>query len=93
MLALLGIHQHLTAEQKQDIATAAVHSTPGAVASAAANYKGVYLSDVLTLCSIGFIVIQVAYVIWKWRRDYLRDQARQRLSKHARVACDLEDEA
>ena len=37
MLALLGIHQHLSAEQKQDIAIAAVQTTPGAASAGAAT--------------------------------------------------------
>ncbi|WP_255265007.1 hypothetical protein SR914_16885 [Comamonas testosteroni] len=35
MLALLGIHQHLSAEQKQDIVVSAAQATPGASGSQA----------------------------------------------------------
>ena len=75
-LALLGIHQHLSAEQKQDIAVAAYHSAPGAVAAGGAKVAGVALSDWLILASMAFIALQAAYLVWKWRRDYLREVAR-----------------
>lgn len=79
MLALLGIHQHLSAEQKQDIASAAYHATPGAVTAGGFRLAGLPLSDWLVLASLSFIALQAAYLVWKWRRDYLRDQARQQL--------------
>ena len=79
MLALLGIHQHLTAEQKQDIASAAYHATPGAVTAGGFRLAGLPLSDWLVLASIAFVALQASYLIWKWRRDYLRAQTRQQL--------------
>mgnify|MGYP001590621452 FL=1 len=33
LLALMGIHQHLSAEQRQDIAGAIMQATPGAAAT------------------------------------------------------------
>ena len=33
LLALMGIHQHLSAEQRQDLIGAAMHTTPGAAAT------------------------------------------------------------
>ncbi|WP_120967064.1 MULTISPECIES: hypothetical protein [Comamonas] len=83
MLALLGIHQHLSAEQKQDIASAAYHATPGAVTAGGFRLAGLPLSDWLVLASIAFVALQASYLIWKWRRDYLRAQNRQQLRERA----------
>lgn len=83
MLALLGIHQHLSAEQKQDIASAAYHATPGAITAGGFRLAGLPLSDWLVLASIAFVALQASYLIWKWRRDYLRAQNRQQLRERA----------
>lgn len=83
ILAAIGVHQHLSAEQKQDLATAAAHSTPGAVAGSAARIGGLPLSDWVMLASIGFIALQAAYLVWKWRRDYRRDAARRAIGRAA----------
>lgn len=61
MLALLGIHRHLSAEQKQDIAIAAVQTTPGgAVTAGGFRLVGLPLSDWLVLASIAFAALQAA---------------------------------
>ena len=86
-LGLLGIHQHLSAEQKQDIAGAAYQATPGAGTAVSFRLAGLPLSDWLVLASIAFVALQAYFLIWKWRRDYLRDQERQRLQQRAREAC------
>lgn len=77
MLALLGIHQHLSAEQKHDLAAAAYHSAPGAAAAGGARMAGLPLSDWLVLASLAFVLLQAAYLVWKWRRDARRDEERQ----------------
>lgn len=91
MLALLGIHQHLSAEQKQDLAIAAVQATPGAVTTGAYRLGGLPLSDWAVVATIGFVALQAAYLIWKWRRDYRRDQERQKLNERDRAAMHSED--
>lgn len=83
MLALLGIHQHLSAEQKQDIAVAVVQTTPGAASAGAARLGGLPLSDWAVIATIGFVLLQAAYLIWKWRRDYKREQAREKWREKA----------
>jgi len=83
LLAAIGVNRHLSAEQRQDIATAAYHATPGAVAGGAARYGGLPLSDWLVVASIFFIVLQAGYLVWKWRRDYRRDLARRAMGKLA----------
>lgn len=90
MLALLGIHQHLSAEQKQDIAVAVVQTTPGAASAGAARLGGLPLSDWAVIATIGFVVLQAAYLIWKWRRDYKREQAREKMRGRAREAMECE---
>lgn len=77
VLALLGIHQHLSAEQKNDLGTAAYHAAPSAAAAGGAGAAGWPLSDWLVLASIAFVFLQAAYLVWKWRRDARRDQERQ----------------
>lgn len=103
ILALLGIHQHLSAEQKQDLAGAVVVHTPGAAAASAARlthngypspeaypgvsqYFGIPASELLFFASISFIVLQAAYLIWKWRRDYKREQLRRSMARQAEEA-------
>lgn len=76
-LALLGINGALRAEQKQDITTAGVQSAPGVAAAASTTIAGLPLSDILVLLSMGFVGLQVAYLIWKWRRDARREEERQ----------------
>ncbi len=86
LLALLGIHQHLSAEQKQDIASAAIQAAPGAGAATGATYGSLPAADWLVLFSVLFIILQGAYLVWKWRRDYRRDQLRQKMSQRAYAA-------
>lgn len=77
LLALMGIHQHLSAEQRQDIVGAVMHATPGAAAGGVFKIAGLPLSDWLVVASLAFVVLQAAYLVWKWRRDYRRDQQRR----------------
>lgn len=68
MLALLGIHQHLSAEQKQGIAIAAVQR-PEAASAGAERLGRLPLSDWAVVAIIAFVAMQAAYLIWKWRRN------------------------
>ncbi len=77
VLALLGINQHLSAEQKHDLAIAAAQTAPGVVASSGASVLGLPLSDWAVLATIAFVALQAGNLIWKWRRDYLREQERK----------------
>ena len=86
MLALLGIHQHLSAEQKQDIATAVAQVAPGAAGTGAAQLFGLPLSDWAVVATIAFVALQAAYLVWKWRRDFKHEQARQELREKAKSA-------
>lgn len=77
LLALLGIHQHLSAEQRQDLVGAAMHTTPGAAATGVFKVWDLPLSEWLVIASLAFIALQAGYLVWKWRRDYRRDQQRR----------------
>jgi hypothetical protein len=77
LLALLGINQHLSAEQRHDLAQAGLHATPGGAAAAGFKMAGLGLADWVALGSLTFIVLQGGYLIWKWRRDYLREEERK----------------
>lgn len=83
LLALIGVQDRLTAEQKHDIVSATLQTAPGGVASAGAMALEWHLSDVLTLVTLIFIVLQIAHLIWKWRRlmriDAKRDAKNQEL--------------
>lgn len=82
-LAAIGVNQHLSAEQRQDIANAAYHATPGAAATSVFKVWGLPLSEWLVVASLIFMALQAAYLIWKWRRDYRRDLARRAMGKPA----------
>ncbi|WP_255443388.1 hypothetical protein [Comamonas sp. Z1] len=38
------------------------------------------------MASIAFVGLQAAYLVWKWRRDYKHEQARQELRERAKSA-------
>ncbi|WP_313331561.1 hypothetical protein ACQYWY_06740 [Comamonas sediminis] len=82
-LAAIGVNRHLSAEQRQDIANAAYHATPGAAATGVFKVWGLPLSEWLVVASLLFIALQAGYLVWKWRRDYRRDLARRALGKLA----------
>ena len=86
LLASIGVHQHLSAEQKHDLLVAGLQTTPGAVAAGSAQVvapqaalpvAGVSMNDVLLFSALGFILLQCGYLVWKWRRDARRDRERQ----------------
>lgn len=86
LLAAIGVHKALSAEQKHDIAVAAIQVAPGAVAAGgaqvvapenAAQIFGAHMNQILLFASIFFILLQCGHLIWKWRRDARRDHERQ----------------
>lgn len=101
LLAAIGVHKALSAEQKHDLAVAAAQSAPGAVAAggaqvvappAAMQVAGASMNDVLLFSSFFFILLQCGYLAWKWRRDARRDRERQEdrrnLVRRARGECE-----
>lgn len=91
VLALLGIQHNLSAEQKQDIAGALHQITPGAVTAGSFRTFGLPLSDWLVLASIAFVVLQAAYLIWKWRRDARQEDRDARRAELLEKAAALSD--
>lgn len=96
LLALMGIHGSLSAEQKHDVATAAYQAAPGAAAAGGARVMGMPLSDWLVMVSMLFVALQAAYLVWKWRRDARRDlehqEDRRRRNPDADLGCMGADE-
>jgi predicted MFS family arabinose efflux permease len=76
MLTAIGVHGGLSAEQKHDVVIAGYQTAPGVGAAAGAHVAGLQLSDVLVISSIGFVLMQAAYLVWKWRRDARRELER-----------------
>ena len=77
LLALVGINGSLNAGQKHDISNAAIQAAPGAVVTAGTRFMGLAPSDMLAVLSATFIVLQIAYLIWKWRRDARHEDERE----------------
>lgn len=69
LLAAIGVHGHLSAQQKQDVATAVSQTVPGAAATVGTKVFGLPLSEWVAAATFVFIVLQVAHLIWKWRRQ------------------------
>lgn len=90
LLGVLGINQHLNAQQKSDIAHAAYQVVPGTTAATGFSAMGVPASEWLVLASIGFVVLQALKLIWKWRREYLDEMRRERGESCAR--CEDDDD-
>jgi len=56
-------------DQKHEVIAQAMQSTPSITAATATVLLGVTVSEWLGIVSIGFIVLQAAYLVWKWRRE------------------------
>jgi uncharacterized membrane protein YfcA len=76
LLTAIGVHGSLSAEQKHDVLVAGYQTAPGVGAAAGAHAAGFVLSDLLVVASIGFVLMQAAYLAWKWRRDAKREDER-----------------
>lgn len=90
LLAMVGINQHLSAEQRHDLVTAGYQTAPGAAAAGGARVAGLPLSDWLVLASLAFVALQAAYLTWKWRRDARRDHERQEDRRRGRPQADTD---
>ena len=75
-LALIGVHEHLSAEQKHDLVQAGFQAAPGVTAATGAQMLGWQMSDILAMVSILFVLAQLCYLVWKWRRDARREDER-----------------
>lgn len=81
LLALIGVHQHLSAQQKTDLVNAAGQIAPGAGASVVAQAWGWSPANILTYLSVTFMLLQIAYLVWKWRRQAGIDAANKAVGK------------
>lgn len=81
ILAAIGVHGHLSAQQKQDVADSASQAAPGAVATVGTKVFGLPLSEWVAAATFVFIVLQVAYLIWKWRRQAKTGQSDTEMGK------------
>lgn len=57
------------------IPRAAVEAVPSAMAIAAGPVFGVTFSDLAALLGCIFLLMQMAYMVWRWRRDQRREKA------------------
>lgn len=78
VLLALGVHGRLSAEQRHDLSSAGTQIAPGAAAAGATKLGGLPLSEWLVIASMAFVVLQAAYLVWKWRRDSRREADRIR---------------
>lgn len=63
------------AESRHDSMVQAVNSMPS-VAVVGATVAGLHVNDWLAIIGIVFILLQAAYLIWRWRRDARRERDR-----------------
>ena len=82
--ALLGMANGISAEQKHDIFKAGLQAAPAGGAGAAASmapvtegsFFGFTGNTWVVFASLFFISLQIAHLIWKWRRQAKIDAAR-----------------
>lgn len=59
---------------KQDAVKIAVETTPAAIAATAGPVFGLQWHDLPALLGSVFLVLQIGYLVWKWRRDFKRER-------------------
>lgn len=63
--------------QKSDLIKHAAEATPAAVAITAGPVFGITFSHVASILGCIFLLLQMAYLIWRWRRDIRRERRNQ----------------
>lgn len=58
-----------TPERVSDAASQVLMATPSVAAVTATKIFGLEIDSWLGLAGIGFLMLQAAYLIWRWRRD------------------------
>jgi hypothetical protein len=76
LMSMIGVRSGLSADQRHDASVAALQSAPGVGAAVAAEAVGFASSNWVVISSVGFIIMQAAYLAWKWRRDARREAER-----------------
>ena len=82
--SLLGMANGLSAEQKHDIVKAGLQAAPAGTAGVSAtiapvteaNFLGFTGNTWVVFASLFFISLQIAHLLWKWRRQARIDDAR-----------------
>lgn len=54
------------AEMARDVATAGLHSAPGVIGSILSILT---LNNIVAFVTLVFLCLQIAYLLWKWRRE------------------------
>lgn len=68
----------LSPETRHEVVVQAVLATPSAAAVLWTKILNLNTNDWLGLSGIGFIALQAAYLLWRWRRDIRRDRLEDR---------------
>ncbi len=66
-------------------ATEAAKAAPPVAAAVGAATHSISINHVVGAVTIAYVVLQAAYLIWRWRRDHRRDVREQREQK---TGCD-----
>ena len=53
----------------RDVSIAIANVTPPAAVSAASITEGFSAQDWVPYVTIGYVILQAAYLLWKWRRE------------------------
>ena len=69
--SIAALEPHTSNGSAGDLMTAAAKSTPPLAVSASAA-AGVPLNAWVMLLTAAYLVLQIAYLIWKWHRDATR---------------------
>ena len=59
---------------KSDIAHESLKSAPPVAVTGWAWMNGLSLNEVVALATLGYIVLQAGYLIWKWIREWKRSR-------------------
>lgn len=66
----------MTPEQRHDAIVQTAAATPSIVAIVVTKLLSLPVEKWLGVAGIGFIVLQAAYLLWRWRRDIHRERRR-----------------
>ena len=59
---------------KSDIAHESLKSAPPVAVTGWAWMNGLSLNEVVALATLGYIVLQAGYLLWKWYREWKRSR-------------------
>lgn len=67
----------MTPENRHDTLLQVATAAPAGIAVVATKVLGLTIENWVGICGILFLVLQAAYLVWKWRRDILRERRRR----------------